>query len=140
MIKVFIFHGFEGTPNGGWRPWLMGELEKKDIYACSFPLPNPQAPVLEKWIKTIFTVVEQNKNDELILIGHSLGGTTILRYLEKYTPKNILNIVLVSTPCHETKNLKITSFLNKKFDWASITNSTKQHQLLFMVIMIHMFL
>ena len=44
MKKVFIVHGFEGEPNGGWRPWLMGELAKKDIYACALPMPIPSSP------------------------------------------------------------------------------------------------
>jgi hypothetical protein len=36
MKKVFIIHGFQGKPNGGWRPWLEGELALLDIYACFF--------------------------------------------------------------------------------------------------------
>ena len=29
MKKVFIIQGFRGAPNGGWKPWLMVELEKQ---------------------------------------------------------------------------------------------------------------
>ena len=73
MKKVFIIHGFEGSPNGGWRPWLMGELEKHDIYACALSMPNPENPVCPEWIAEISRHVDQNNNDEVYLIGHSLG-------------------------------------------------------------------
>jgi len=45
MKKVFIIHGFEGSPNGGWRPWLMAELEQHDVYACALSMPNPDNPL-----------------------------------------------------------------------------------------------
>lgn len=73
MKKVFIIHGFEGSPNGGWRPWLMGELEKHDIYACALSMPSPENPVCSEWIAEISQHIEQNKKDEIYLIGHSLG-------------------------------------------------------------------
>jgi len=50
MKKVFIIHGFEGEPNGGWRPWLMRELAKFDVYASALPMPTPEKPiVLSGW-------------------------------------------------------------------------------------------
>jgi predicted alpha/beta hydrolase family esterase len=45
MKKVFIIHGFEGSPNGAWRPWLMAELEKEDMYCCALAMPSPDAPL-----------------------------------------------------------------------------------------------
>ena len=51
--KVFLIHGFQGTPNGGWRPYLMSELEKQDIYACSLSMPKPHEPILSEWLEEI---------------------------------------------------------------------------------------
>jgi predicted alpha/beta hydrolase family esterase len=71
MKKVFIIHGFEGHPNGAWRPWLMAELEKRDIYACALSMPSPEKPVCAEWVEEISRNVLRNKNDEICLVGHS---------------------------------------------------------------------
>src|SRR3989344_7039050 len=97
MKMVFIVHGFGGWPSGGWRPWLMTELDKLEIYACALSMPNSQNPVCSEWIKEIERHVEINKDQEIYLVGHSLGVTAILRYLEaKQTGHPIAGAVLVS--------------------------------------------
>lgn len=124
--KVFIVHGFEGSPNGGWRPYLMRELEKQDIYACSLSMPSPDAPKLDEWLGEIKRHVDMNKNDDIYLVGHSLGGTAILRYLEVYTSPNIKGVITVSAPCSQTANEKIRSFLFDDFDWLKIKNKVSK--------------
>ncbi len=81
MKKVFIIHGFEGMPNGGWNPWLEGKLAEKGIYACSLPMPEPNNPNVDEWVKTISMAVG-NPDEDIFLVGHSLGVPAILRYLE----------------------------------------------------------
>ncbi|MFM7088624.1 MAG: hypothetical protein ACKOW9_03775 [Candidatus Paceibacterota bacterium] len=61
--KVFLIHGFEGVPNGGWRSYLMGELSKLDVYACSLSMPTPGEPVLTEWLEEVRRVVARNPND-----------------------------------------------------------------------------
>lgn len=119
MKKVFIAHGFESRPNGGWRPWLMGELEKIDVYACALPMPTPENPVCSEWVEEISRQVKRNESDEIHLVGHSLGVPAILRYLES-TQTRIAGAVLVSGPCERNDNRKIDSFLGKPFDYGSI--------------------
>ena len=126
MKKVFIIHGLGGSPNGGWRSWLMSELEKQDIYACALSMPNSENPICNDWIEEIARYVERNKNDEIYLIGHSLGATAILRYLDS-TPNgfSIAGAVLVSGPCEKTQNEKIDNFLNKPFDFKNIQSKAR---------------
>jgi len=131
MKKVFIIHGFQGAPNGGWRPYLMRELEKHDIYACSLSMPSPEAPKLDEWLEEIKHYVDINKNDEIYLVGHSLGGTAILRYLEKYTLSNIKGVILVSAPCNQNTHEKIRDFLSNDFDWIKMKNKVSR------VVVIH---
>jgi uncharacterized protein len=130
MKKIFIIHGFEGSPNGGWRPWLMWELEKYNIYACALSMPSPENPVCSEWVAEISRHIEQNKNDELYLVGHSLGWPTILRYLETASATNISGVVLVSSPSEKNNNSKIDSFLKGEFDFEKI----KSHCPVFQVI------
>jgi len=127
MKKVFIVHGFQGSPNGGWRPWLMTELGNKDIYACALSMPNPENPICTEWVEEISRHVDRNKNDEIYLVGHSLGVPAILRYLES-SPKisNILGVVLVSGPYEKSGNKKIENFLDRKFDFKTIKSKVQK--------------
>jgi predicted alpha/beta hydrolase family esterase len=122
--KVFLIHGFEGTPNGGWRPYIMGELEKKDIYAFSLSMPSPESPKLNEWLDEIEQHINKNSNDDIYLVGHSLGGTALLRYFEKDSSLNVKGVVFVSTPCHQNANEKIKEFLSDSFNWEKIKNNT----------------
>lgn len=121
MKKIFIIHGFQGSPNGGWRPWLMAELEKQGIYACALAMSNPDEPICQKWTEEIARHVEMNSTDAIYLVGHSLGVPAILRYLE-FAPSthSIAGAVLVSGPSEKNKNRKIDSFLEKQFDFKKI--------------------
>ena len=121
MKKVFIIHGFQGSPNGGWRPWLMGELEKLDIYACALSMPNPDNPLCTEWVEEISRHIEKNKSDEIYLVGHSLGVPAILRYLEQ-APQgaHIAGVILVSGPSEKNGNEKIVNFLETPFDFKVI--------------------
>lgn len=127
MKKVFIIHGFQGSPNGGWRPWLMRELEILDVYACALSMPNPDFPVCEEWTEEITRHIERNKNDEIYLIGHSLGAPAILRYLETAPKKlSIKGVFLVSGPSEKNNNPKIDSFLEKPFNFSAIKSKAAQ--------------
>lgn len=76
----------------------MTELEKKDVYACALSMPNPEEPICFEWVEEIARHVERNKNDEIYLVGHSLGVPAILRYLEKPESQTIAGSILVSGP------------------------------------------
>ncbi len=127
MKKVFIIHGLEGSPNGGWRPWLMGELDKEDIYACALSMPTPESPVCAEWVEEIARHVERNKNDEIYLVGHSLGVPAILRYLESgEAGPNVNGAVLVSGPCEKNGNQKIENFFCKPFDYLAVKSRVRR--------------
>ena len=126
MKKVFMVHGFNGEPNGGWRPWLMGELAKKDIYACALPMPNPEAPIKEEWVKTISEAIGDPSLD-IFLVGHSLGVSAIFRYLEKLSDgKKIGGAVLVSGPLsliNKDGYDNVNKFLDPPFSFDHIKKS-----------------
>lgn len=125
MKKVFIVHGFQGTPNGGWKSWLMNELAKNGIYACSLPMPNPDKPNKTEWIKTIHESVGI-PSGEIFLIGHSLGVPAILRYLETLDKDaKIGGVVLVSGPAfiiEKNGYEQVNTFLETTFDFEHIKN------------------
>lgn len=120
MKKVFIIHGLNGQPNGGWRPWLMGELAHRDIYACALAMPTPDAPVAAQWIAEIARQCVSSSSDDIYLVGHSLGATAIVRYLEHPATKPIAGAVLVSGPAKHLPDAgkkHIDTFVDHDFDF-----------------------
>ncbi len=130
MKKVFIIHGFQGSPNGGWRPWLMAELEKQDVYACALSMPSPDEPVCNEWVEEISRHIDINKTNEIYLAGHSLGVPAILRYLENTKAENIYGAVLVSGPSEKNDNRKIDSFLETPFNFEVINSKCKSFSII----------
>jgi predicted alpha/beta hydrolase family esterase len=127
MKKVFIVHGLDGSPNGGWRPWLMGKLQKINVYACALSMPKHGAPILNEWLDEVGRHVESNQEDEIYLVGHSLGVPTILKYLESM-PEHIRvrGAVLVSGPAEKTTNEKVAHFLSTPLDFEKICSKVSK--------------
>lgn len=126
MKKVFIIHGHRGYPNGAWRPWLMAELEKKGIYACSLAMPGFDAPLCKNWVDEIKIHMEQDIKDEIYLVGHSLGAISILRCLENVLTGSIIaGSVLVSTPIEKTNNQDLDSFFETELNIGMIKKNCR---------------
>lgn len=78
--RVFIVHGWEATPESDWFPWLKSELEKRRFEAIVPEMPDTVHPRIGSWVSTLSNTVGK-PDDETILVGHSIGGQTVLRYL-----------------------------------------------------------
>ncbi|MFA4954598.1 MAG: alpha/beta hydrolase [Patescibacteria group bacterium] len=79
--RVFIIHGWDGSPQEGCFPWLKSELEKAG-YAVFVPaMPEPLRPRIETWVDFLRSQIGR-PDEDTILFGHSIGAQTILRYLE----------------------------------------------------------
>ncbi len=95
MVKrVFIVHGWDGSPEEGWFPWLKSELEKKGFVVSVPAMPDTSHPRIEKWVSFLEKSVGKPDKDTYF-VGHSIGCQTILRYLEKINAK-VGGIVLVA--------------------------------------------
>ncbi len=78
--RVFIIHGWEGSPQGDWFPWLKKELETKSFVVEVPIMPDTMHPTLEGWLGHLKKITGE-PNENTYFIGHSLGVITILRYL-----------------------------------------------------------
>lgn len=92
MKQALILHGWEWTPDNHCFPWLKQELEKKDFRVIIPSLANTNYPVLADHLEDLENI-SLNKGD--IIIGHSLGCSLAINYIEKKEPKNI-NVILVA--------------------------------------------
>ncbi|MFA5270449.1 MAG: alpha/beta fold hydrolase [Patescibacteria group bacterium] len=112
----YILHGYNGSPDENWFPWLKEKLEKRGDKAIVPTLPNPDKPQLGEWLATLKAAIQEN--GEGVLIGHSLGGVLAMRYLEQGGHPE--KIVLVAVPFAQLPNIPgIDNFLETPWDISS---------------------
>lgn len=78
--RVFIIHGWGGNPKEAWFPWLKKELEARDFEVVVPQMPDAENPRIDTWVKKLQEVVA-TPDAGTLLIGHSIGCQTIMRYL-----------------------------------------------------------
>jgi len=83
--RVFIIHSWGGSPNDPLLRWLKLELEKNGFEVTVPKMPNSEKPKIETWLLKLNEIIKEPDKDT-ILVGHSIGCQTILRYLEKLHP------------------------------------------------------
>jgi predicted alpha/beta hydrolase family esterase len=120
-MKVYLIHGWEGSPDNHWFPWLMLELGKKKIEVEALAMPHSEKPTIEDWVAHMKEIVKPDK--ETILVGHSIGCQTIMRYLESLDDKIKIKAVIFvagffNLPYLKTKEEKIIAkpWLETKID------------------------
>lgn len=91
--RAFIIHGWDGSPQDDWFPWLKGVLEKKGWEVQVPTMPETNRPEIKAWVEYLTQSVSQpDKNT--FLIGHSIGCQAILRYIERLSPNQQIGGVI----------------------------------------------
>lgn len=94
--RVFIVHGWDGSPDEPMHKWLKISLEERGFGVIVPEMPNPEVPEINSWVGKLIEVVK-NPDKETYFIGHSIGCQTILRYLERLPEEvKIKGIVLIA--------------------------------------------
>lgn len=125
MKRAVIIHCWGGSSNYAWYPWLKSELEKQG-YKVSVPdMPNTDEPKLIEWLPKLVEVVGE-PDDELLLVGHSLGTVTIMRYLEALPDaKKIDKAILVAGFTDQLGFKELENFFEKRLDFEKIKPKAK---------------
>ena len=96
MVQVFIIHRWGGTPESDWYPWLKSELENNGYYVKIPEMPDTEEPKIDAWLNKLKEEIVAN--EKTILIGHSIGCQTILRYLEVLEENTKIKGVIMIAP------------------------------------------
>lgn len=116
--RVFIVHGWGGSPNNDWLPWLKTILLKKN-YDVKVPfMPDTENPQIEPWVNKLSETVGNLKNGD-IFIGHSVGCQTILRFLESTTGKIRAEKVFLVAPWKTVANLEAKEYEKIAQPWTN---------------------
>lgn len=122
--RVFIVHGWEGSPKGSWRPWLKRKLEEEGFKVSVPQMPDTMNPTMDKWVQYLAKMVER-PDEDCYFIGHSLGCITILRYLETLKEnQKVGGVVFVAGFSHdldfEGYKGELSSFFQTPINWGKI--------------------
>lgn len=95
---------------GGWKTWLQKNLgEGFDVYSPT--MPNAANAKYAEW-KIWFEKIVSQLNDNVILVGHSLGGIFLAKYLsENQIARRVLATFLVAAPFNTPTDHPLADFV-----------------------------
>jgi len=112
-MKIVLIHGKDTDPSKKWYPWLGKELKKTGDEFIAPVLPNSANPIMADWLSEID---KTDPDENTILIGHSRGGVTIMRWLEGQSPeKKVKRVVLVATNSGRLEDITVHNETNYGF-------------------------
>ena len=118
---IIILHGWESAPDRHWFPWLKQRLEAVGLRVSVPALPDTMMPKKEAWLSTTEDLIDDPA--QTILLGHSLGGTTILRLLEKWQQAPFRAVMPVASPIRSDRE-ELASFFDTEIDFDTARKNT----------------
>lgn len=125
MKRAVIVHCWGGDSEYAWYPYVKAKLEKLG-YQVSVPdMPDPDPPKLATWLPHLQSIVGE-PDDELLLIGHSIGTVTIMRYLESLPEdKHAGKVILVAGFTDQLGFRELENFFESRLDFTRIKPKSK---------------
>jgi len=126
MKRVFIVHCWEGYPEYCWYPYVKRELETRGFEVKVPAFPDTDNPRQNKWVPCLAEQIG-TPDENVFLVGHSIGVATILRYLETMPEdKKIGGAVLVAGFTEDIGYEEVKNFFETPFDFAKIKASARK--------------
>ncbi|MGV8150325.1 MAG: RBBP9/YdeN family alpha/beta hydrolase [Candidatus Woesearchaeota archaeon] len=132
MKTAIIVHGWDGDPNIGWFVWLEKELKKRGYQVIKPIMPSPAHPKINSWVNKLKSLAK-DANEDTVLIGHSIGCQTIMRYLETSKAKKVGKVIfiapwltLLDAAIDETESYEIAKpWLETPIDFSKVRSKIK---------------
>lgn len=115
---ILLLHGYKGRGDSVWQPWLKAELEKRGHKVLAPDLPSSSAPKLKEWLAEAKKQLA-SLSAPVIIIGHSLGGCTLLNLLsDPSVHSKIKHAFLIAPP---TNRLERLPEFTQHIDWGALS-------------------
>ena len=125
MNRALIIHAWDESPQACWYTWLKYELEARGYDVMVPAMPEPDVPKIEPWVATLQQLLP-NPNEDVLLVGHSVGCQAILRYMAELSDEQSVGQVILVAPWTHLINLDPESqqiaklWLETPLDWDKI--------------------
>lgn len=92
-----------------WKPWLAQQLSGTDVLMPS--MPNTSCAEYDEWALWFRKIMPLLRPDA-VLIGHSLGGIFLAKYLSEHTPSvPFAKLVLIAAPYADESTESLRGFM-----------------------------
>jgi predicted alpha/beta hydrolase family esterase len=122
MSTLFVFvHGYKGTAQSLFIPLLRTRLTELGFPSASESYPHADAPVYSEWKSTFLEHLKQVwSGQKIVLIGHSLGGYAVIRFLDESVEsdwaKSVVGVVTVGAVSVSDRH----GFCTGQINWGNI--------------------
>jgi hypothetical protein len=115
MIRIFILHGWGGDSTTNWFPWLKDQEENKgnEVFVPDFP--STDFPKYNEWKEHWEELYAPQIEPSSVLIGHSLGGSFLLRWISE-SNTSVARLMLVAPAPDDCGIEEIQSFFTQPWD------------------------
>jgi len=118
--KIVLLHGWGGSKEERFFIWLDKELTKLGHQVIRFNQPDTDNPNQAAWLKETGKQVGY-VNAKTLLVGFSLGGATILRFLETLDEDaRVGGVFLLGAPADPLGYVELADFFKTDFNWGQI--------------------
>lgn len=124
MKRAIIIHCWGGNSNYAWYQWAKIELEKRGYFVTVPDMPDTDPPKSATWLPYLQEIIGE-PDDELLLIGHSIGTVTIMRYLETLEGKRVGKVILVAGFTDQLGFKELENFFDTRLDFSKIKPKSK---------------
>lgn len=133
LNKALIIHGYGGSNQGNWFPWLKTELEKLNWNVDAPNLPNTEKPNLNEQISALTNIwnPRESATGKRILIGHSLGGSLLLHLLEQDWKDPVDMAIIVASTSHKNHLPELKDYFTTPHNFGKIKKNCKKFVLIF---------
>lgn len=110
-----------------WKLWLAEQLPTHDVLLPN--MPSKFDAKYDEWA-ILFSKVMPFLRPDAVLIGHSMGGIFLAKYLSEHPPtKQFAKLVLIAAPYDDESADSLNGF--KVSDISALTNAAKEIHLLY---------
>lgn len=125
--NILILHGWESNPREHWYQKAKEKFENDGYKVFTPEMPGAYFPKKEEWLKIIESY---HPDKEWVLIGHSLGGVAILKYLENANTQ-VSKTILIATPNDAMHFGALEHFFGDGFDFRKIKKNCPKFDLIY---------
>jgi uncharacterized protein len=117
-----------GHAASDFYPWLLRERPAGFASARALDMPSPQTPTPEAWVPALAEAMGPRPAPGTVLMGHSVGCQSVLRYLATLPAGSCLEgVVLVAAWWNvDTPWDSLRPWLDPALDWAHLRTTARR--------------